>query len=474
MLTLTGPTRLVASPSRSRFASNSHGVVNRREWLRIGAVGLGGLSLATLLQRQTNGATLASARNVIVLFNAGGMPQHETFDPKPEAPVEYRGPFGAIATRTPGLMFSELLPKTAMISDRMSVIRSMVTGDHAHSTSGYQMLTGVPHSPLSRENAPPGRPNDWPTMASIVNALCPSSGGLPATIGLPRNLANNGGKDPWPGTGAGVLGRRHEPWYLEGDPSSKDFAVPGTELLDGLTMNRIDSRLSLLNKLDSQLDRLERNAEFVGYDHSMTQALSLLAGGKARSAFDLSQEKQTTREQYGLTKYGQSVLLARRLIEAGVRLVQVTPIAEDATKPNGGGWDVHEKCAESCRGWLMPVLDQAYSALILDLEERGLLDETLVCLVSEFGHTPKINPAGGRDHWGSVFSIALAGGGVRGGIVIGRSDRIGAEPVESPIKPCDYLATVFHCLGFSPETTLNDMEGRPFQISKGEVIRSVL
>lgn len=473
MFALSGPGPKLCDSRKPRSA-RSDSRLNRRQWLRMGGIGLGGLSLATLLQQQASAATLATAKNVIVLFNAGGMPQHETFDPKPQAPVEYRGEFGAIPTRTPGVWISELMPKTAEITDRMAIIRSMVTGDHAHSTSGYQMLTGVPHSPLSRENAPPGKPNDWPTMASIVNALCPAEGGLPAAIGLPRNLANNGGKDPWPGTSAGVLGRRHEPWYLEGDPSSSDFTVPGTELLEGLSMTRIDSRLSLLSNLDIQLDRLERNSEMIGYDHSMQQALSLLAGGQARSAFDLSQETQATREAYGLTKYGQSVLLSRRLIEAGVRLVQVTPIAEDPAKPNGGGWDVHEKCAESCKGWLMPVLDQAYSALILDLEQRGLLDETLVCLVSEFGHTPKVNPAGGRDHWGSVFSIALAGGGVRGGVLVGASDRLGAEPTESPLKPCDYLATVFHCLGFPPETTLYDVENRPFQISKGEVIRSVL
>ena len=447
--------------------------LSRREWLRLGGLGLGGLSLASLMG-QASAATVASAKNVIVLFTAGGLPHHESFDPKPDAPSEYRGEFGAIATRTPGLWISELLPRTSQLTDRMAIIRSMVTGDHAHSTSGYQMLTGVPHAPLSRENAPPGKPNDWPSLAAMVTALCESQGGLPPAIGLPRNLANNGGTDPWPGTGAGLLGRRFEPWFLEGDPSSADFTVPGTELLDGLTMSRIDSRLSLLAGLDSRLQTLERNAEMVGYDHSMSQAISLLAGGQARAAFDLSLESQATRESYGVTKDGQSVLLGRRLIESGVRLVQVTSIAEDPARPNGGGWDVHEKCGECCQGWLMPVLDQAYSGLILDLESRGLLDETLVCLVSEFGHTPKINPKAGRDHWGSVFSIALAGGGIQGGVVVGASDRIGAQPIERPVRPCDYLATVFHCLGFPPETLLKDVENRPFPISRGEVIREIL
>lgn len=445
----------------------------RREWLRCGSVALGGLSLASLLRQSAAATAVAQAKSVIVLFNAGGMPQHETFDPKPDAPREYRGEFGAIATRVPGLWFSELLPKTADIADRMAIIRSMVTGDHAHSTSGYQMLTGMPHAPLSRENAPPGKPNDWPSMASIVGALCPSQGGLPPSISLPRNLANNGGVDPWPGTGAGFLGKRYEPWFMEGDPSSGSFAVPGTEPLESLDMARIDSRLSLLKSMDRGLQRLERQSSMLGYDHALDQALSLLGGGQARQAFDLEREPDSVRDAYGRTKYGQTVLLARRLIESGVRLVQVTPIPEDPAKPNGGGWDVHEKCAESCKGWLMPVLDQAYSALILDLEQRGMLDETLVCLVSEFGHTPKVNPQGGRDHWGSVFSIALSGGGIRGGIVLGASDRVGAEPVETRFRPADYLATVYHCLGFPPETALMDVENRPIAISQGSVIREL-
>lgn len=448
--------------------------LSRREWLRVGGIGLGGLSLATLLNRPASGATMASAKNVIVLFLAGGMPQHESLDPKPDAPREYRGDFGPISTRTPGVSICELMPQTAAITDRIAIIRSVVTRDHAHSTSGYQMLTGMPHAPLSRENAPPGKPNDWPSMASIIGALCESRGGLPASISLPVNLANNGGTDPWPGTGAGFLGKRFEPWFLEGDPSSGTFTVPGTEALADLDLNRIRNRLSLLDAIDRRLERLEREPSMVGIDHSRVQALSMLGGGKASEAFDLTREPTAIRESYGMTKYGQSVLLARRLIESGARLVQVTPIAEDPSKPNGGGWDVHEKCAESCRGWLMPILDQAYAALIRDLESRGLLDETLVCLVSEFGHTPKVNPAGGRDHWGNVFSIALAGGGIRGGAVLGASDRLGAEAIESPVTPADYLATVYHLLGFPPETTVRDIENRPIAISTGRVLRELI
>jgi hypothetical protein len=450
---------------------------SRREWLRVGAIGLGGLTLPRLLERRASaqgGASpgeTAPAKSVIVLFNSGGMPHHETWDPKPEAPAEVRGAFGTIATRTPGLHVGELMPQTAQLTDRIAVIRAMVTGDNAHSTSGYQMLTGVPHVPLSRENAGPGKPNDWPAMNAIVKALRPSRGGLPSSISLPRRMANNGGQNPWPGTDGGFLGRRHDPWLLECDPSAEDFTVPGGELLDGMSAPRSDTRLSLLENLN---ERLERSPAIANYGRYQQQAIELVAGGRGRAAFDLKQEPDEVRDRYGRTRQGQSMLLARRLVEAGVSLVQVSWANFDKSKPNSGGWDTHEKHNESLKGWLMPVMDQAYSTLLLDLEERGLLDETLVCWVAEFGHTPKFNARAGRDHWGRVFSIALAGGGIRGGVVRGASDKHAAEPRSDAVRPCDYLATVYHCLGFEPDTLVHDIEGRPLPISRGQPIKSLL
>lgn len=456
--------------------------LTRRDWLRIGGIGLGGLSLPHLLRHRAVAAESQSgvarragtAKSVIVLFNTGGGPQHESWDPKPDGPAATRGDFGAIATKTPGLLVGELMPKTAQLTDRIAVIRTMVTGDNAHSTSGYQMLTGVPHIPLNRENAGPGRPNDVPSMNAIVQALRPARGGLPASIALPRRLANNGGQDPWPGTDAGFLGRRYDPWMLECDPSAGDFVTPVESLPADLPTLRIEQRLSLREQFNQHLDRLERVTAVKDYERYPAQALDLITGGRARAAFDLSQEPAAIRDRYGRTKQGQSVLLARRLVEAGVSLVQVHWANLDKKKPNSGGWDTHEKHSESLKGWLMPAFDQVYSALIEDLDQRGLLQETLVCQVSEFGHTPKINSKAGRDHWGRVFSIALAGGGIRGGIVHGTTDKQSAEPITEPVRPADYLATVYHCLGYAPDTMVYDLQNRPLPITRGRVIESLL
>lgn len=451
--------------------------ITRRDCLRVGGIGLGGLGLDTLLRgraRAESQGRKVRAKSVIVLFNSGGIPHHETWDPKPDAPAEIRGEFGAIATRTPGLLAGELMPKTAIWTDRIAVVRSMVTGDSAHSTSGYQMLTGVPHVPLSRENAGPGRPNDWPSYNAIVQALRPVRGGLPASISLPRRMANNNGQDPWPGTDAGFLGRQYDPWFLDCDPSLPEFTVPGGELRTGLTMARVGERQELLAQLNSRLDAMERDAAVANYDRYRERAVELVAGGAARRAFEIAAEDNTTRDRYGRHAYGQSVLLARRLVEAGVSLVQVNWMSQDKKRPNGGGWDTHEKHNESLKGWLMPVMDQVYSTLLADLSDRGLLDETLVCWVAEFGHTPRFNARAGRDHWGRAFSIALAGGGIRGGMVIGATDKHAADPVTTPVRPSDYLATVFACMGFPPETIVQDAQGRPMPISRGRVLEELL
>lgn len=447
---------------------------SRRELLRIGAVGLGGLTLPHLLRSRaaaSDSGPRPRAKSVIVLFNGGGIPHHETWDPKPDAPAEIRGAFGVIPTRTPGLHVGELMPRTAQLTDRIAVIRTMVTGDNAHSTSGYQMLTGVPHVPLNRENAGPGKPNDWPPLNAIVRALRPAKNGLPSSVVLPRRLANFDGLYPWPGTDAGILGRKHEAWALDCDPSDPKFTAPGCEPTDDVPTVRVDHRRALLDQIDHYLSG---HPSTIDHDRYRQQAIDLIAGRRGREAFDLTKEPATVRDRYGRTKHGQSVLLARRLIEAGVSLVQVNWVSQDKNLPNGGGWDTHEKHNESLKGWLMPAMDRTYSALIEDLEQRGLLDETLVCWVAEFGHTPKFNARGGRDHWGRVFSIALAGGGVKGGVVVGKTDRHAAEPLDGAVRPADYLATVFHCLGFSPDTLVHDIEGRPLPISRGRVIDAVL
>lgn len=443
--------------------------ISRRDLMRVGAIGLGSLSLPQLFQAraQASNNRKAKAKSVIVLFNGGGIPHHETWDPKPDAPAEIRGAHGVIPTRTPGYYVGALMPRTAELTEKIAVIRTMVTGDNAHSTSGYQMLTGVPHIPKNKENSTPGRPNDVPPYNAIVRQLRAGVHGMPSSVVLPRRLANFNGLYPWPGTDAGVLGRSSEAWALDCDPSSPNFTAPGCEIPKDLSAERIEHRKGLLEHMDHALANQAATSDLERYRQ---QALDLLMGGAARKAFDLNQEPVNVRERYGRTKHGQSVLLARRLVEAGVSLVQVNWASQDPKLPNGGGWDTHEKHSESLKGWLMPAMDQTYSALIEDLDQRGLLEETLVCWVAEFGHTPRFNARAGRDHWGNCFSIALAGGGIRGGIVLGKSDKQAASPVDQAYRPADYLATIYHCLGFDPDTMVQDIEGRPLPINHGRVI----
>jgi len=447
--------------------------------MRVGGLGLGGLTLPSLLKARAEAGTTGEsdrpgkAKSVIFLFFGGGLPQHEMWDPKPDGPKETRGDFGAISTRTPGLLVGELMPQVAMLTDKFSVLRGMVTGDNSHSSSGYQMLTGVPHIPLSQENATPKKPNDSPSMGGILRALTPrTANGLPPAITLPKRLANVGDA-VWPGQDAGFLGRRHDPWLVTCDPSAANFSVPDCALPKELPALRLDRRLSLLEQFDKHSEEIRRTSAARNYDMYSRQAIDLVAGGKARDAFDLTKEKESTRDRYGRSQWAQSVLLTRRLVEAGVPYIHVNWCLIEG-KENYGSWDTHAKHSKCLKEFLMPMFDQAVSALITELSERGLLEETLVCVATEFGHTPRINGNGGRDHWGQVFSIALAGGGIRGGVVHGASDQNAAYPISGRTEACDFIATVFHCLGHSAETMVHDMEGRPIPISRGHVINAIV
>lgn len=453
--------------------------LSRREWLRIGGVGLGGLSLAGLLgARAAAGAApsgkggFGKARSVIVFGLVGGPPQHETWDPKPGAPQEIRGEFGVIPSRTAGLHVGELMPKTAALTDKVAVLRAVVTGDNAHSSSGYQMLTGVPHQPLNRESALPKPPNDWPSMGAIVRALRDERGKLPASITLPEHIWNDG-NFPWPGQDAGFLGRGRDPWLIHCNPEQGRFHVPGLSRKAGVSMLRFDRRRTLLQQMNQTLDQLQNSRRIDTYGLHAQQALELLSGGQARAAFDIGRESAKVRDRYGRSRFAQSILLARRLVEAGVSLVQVNWTRIKGYE-NQGGWDTHKKHSESLKKMLMPTMDQAFSALLEDLEQRGLLDETLVVWFGEFGHTPKFNRNAGRDHWGNAFSLALAGGGIRGGVVHGVTDKHAAFPVDEVVRPRDLLATIFHCLGYPPESEIHDPFGRPLPISRGKVIDAIL
>lgn len=452
--------------------------ISRREWLRIGSLGLGGLTLPGLLASREAAANVETrgsfgkAKSVILFGLVGGTPQHETWDPKPDALAEIRGEFGTIASATPGLNVGELMPKTAKMTDKIAVLRAIVTGDNSHSSSGYQMLTGIPHQPLNRESALPKPPNDFPSMGAIARALRDRPGGLPASITLPEHIWNDG-NFPWPGQDAGFLGRRHDPWLIHCDPQEDKFHVPGLARPDDLSTVRYTNRRTLLDQMNESLDQIQRSESVATYGNHAQKALDLLSGRGATAAFDLSQESDATRDRYGRSRFAQSILLSRRLVEAGVSLVQVNWTRVKGYE-NQGGWDTHAKHSQSLKEHLMPVADQAFTALLEDLEQRGLLDETLVVWFSEFGHTPKFNKNAGRDHWGHAFSLALAGGGIRGGTVHGVTDGHAAHPIDQIVKPRDFLATIFHCLGYAPETEIHDPFGRPLPISRGRVIEEVL
>ncbi len=452
--------------------------MTRRDWLRVGGLSALGLSLPSLISaRQASAASIVpsggKAKSCIVVFLLGGPPQQETWDPKPDAPAEVRGEFKPIPSATPGLFVGELMPRTAAISNHIAVLRAMSSNDNAHSSSGYWMLTGYPHTPMNSENAKPGAPNDWPCMGAVVKKLRPDRGSLPAAVTLPEDIWNTG-RLPWPGQDGGWLGHRCDPWLLMCDPNKPDFEVAGLEASTELPTLRVDRRRSLLEAVNRHLDAADRGGAAKNWDSTSQQAFDLLRSTKSRGAFNLDEEPPAVRDRYGRNRFGQSMLLARRLVEAGVSLVQVNWQRWDADTSEAPAWDNHVKNGERLKTVLMPPMDLAYSALLEDLFARGLLDDTLVVWMGEFGRTPKINARAGRDHWGHVYSVALAGGGVRGGVVHGSSDSIAGHPKEGRVQPWDLSATIFHCLGVSPETMLQDQFGRPLAISKGDVIRQVL
>ncbi len=460
----------------------SHGV-GRREWLRAGSLAFGGLTLADLLAGKQSTVSAAEgvprsfgkAKACIVLFLLGGPPQHETWDPKPDAAEEVRGALKPIASRTPGLMVGELMPRTSQLTDKICVLRAMSSRDSAHSSSGYWMLTGYPHTPMNTENAKPGAPNDWPCIGAVVQQLRGTQGGtqpVPAAVRLPEEIWNTG-RVVWPGQDAGFLGRTADPWLLTCDPNEADFGVPGVSLPGELPPLRIDGRRTLLSQINEHLGSQAVTQGVDRWDTLSQQAFGMIHSGRGREAFALDKEPGTVRDRYGRNRFGQSVLLARRLVEAGVSLVQVnwTRMPEDTM--DSPAWDTHKGNEARLKKNLMPAMDLAYTALLEDLAIRGLLDETLVVWMGEFGRTPKINRSGGRDHWGHVYSMALAGGGVRGGQVLGSSDSIGGYPKEGVRSPADLSATIFHALGYSPETMIHDRLGRPMPISRGQVMEAV-
>lgn len=445
--------------------------LSRREVLRIGAIGslgLGGSSVFVprALAGGDVGTGFGRAKSCILLFLMGGVPQHSTWDPKPEAPEQIRGEFGAIPTTTEGVYLSELLPLTARQMDKICVLRAVSTGDNAHSSSGYYMLTGRPHAPMNFENANPGPPNDAPSIGAVAGQFLPPLGGIPASVRLPHRIFNTDGSI-WPGQDAGTLGRALDPWLLNGSFEQAGLSIREIELPDVLDVDRIERRRRLFDQLQGLAGSIASRPAAAIMDERARAAYDLLSAPKARDAFRLEQEPAAVRERYGDSPFGRSVLMGRRLVEAGVRFVQVNWYRGPDEPPQAPCWDSHEGEAKRLKTVLAPAFDRAYAGLIGDLHDRGLLDETLVVCLTEFGRTPRVEANGGRGHWGQVFSISLAGGGIRGGVVHGASDRVGGSPRDGLVRPEDITATIAHALGVPPDTEYRDALDRPHPISRG-------
>lgn len=458
--------------------SHATGVV-RREFLQVGFSGFLGMGASTLLGARAKAAaadvTLAPksgrAKSVILVFLTGAPSHVDTFDLKPDAPEAIRGEFRPIETSAAGVRYSEHLPRLASMAHRLAVVRSMTHTNLNHLNSTHFLLTG---------QAQPGAffdkiasRDDYPCYASALNYVRPARDGVPTGIMLPTYLME--GPLTWPGQHAGFLGPKHDPWQIKQDPNRPGFKVEELGLPEGFTVERLERRLDLLGQLDRSRESFE-GAAAASRDplaQQRTQALSMLLSGKVAHAFDLAKEDPRVRDRYGRHLFGQSLLLARRLVEAGVPIVQ-------ANMGRVQNWDTHSGNFRRLKNELLPPLDQGVSALLDDLAQTGKLDETLVVITGEFGRTPRIgananalNQKDGRDHWSAVFSSVFAGAGVQGGQTIGQSDRIGAYPGSRPFTPGDLAATIYRALGVDPETTLVDRLARPIQLCKGQEISAL-
>jgi hypothetical protein len=438
----------------------------RRQLLRIGGLGIAGLSLANILRAEAAGAATAKVNSCILLFYYGGPCQVDTWDMKPNAPVEVRGEFKSIATKVPGLRICEHLPRTARVADKLAVIRGMHHPMRNHNSAAVEALCG--RTPLKGDlELLADDPNRFPNYGAVLSYLSKQRGEVPIHVALPHVLYN---VVVLPGQTAGFLGAVYNHCQVTRDPSRPDFGIDELALPADLPLARLEDRRSLLSVIDAQTTRAEQLGRTRNMTTFQTSAFSLLRSERVRRAFDLSKENAILRDRYGRHKLGQSLLLARRLVEAGVRFVNVNDKVRNGQLEN---WDSHENNFGRLKIDLLPPADQAFTALVEDLESRGLLDSTLVIAMGEFGRTPKINKNGGRDHWPDCYSVVLAGGGVRGGTIHGSSDKIGAYPASDPVTPGDLAATIFWRLCLDPATEIRDLVGRPYHIAGGEPLRKL-
>jgi hypothetical protein len=451
--------------------------LTRRRFLGVGALGGVGLSLPGWLQATAHApparGRFGRARRCILLFLTGGPPQLDTFDLKPDAPAAIRGELRPVATNVPGVRISELCPHLARQADKYCLVRSVTHPDTTHTSAGYTMLTGAPHPLANSATAANIRPtaNDHPHPGALLARVRPPQGGGLAFAALPE-VIKDAGVNEFPGQGAGFLGRQYDPFRIEADAQRTGFRLPDIVLPPDVTARRLDDRRLLLD----QLHRVWRvgDSRAAGGDRAglYERAFRLLRAPQVRQALQLDREPERCRSAYGQHLFGQGCLLARRLLEAGVPLVTVYWHYEGPD--DSPVWDTHENNFRHLRSRLLPPADQAVAALLADLSARGLLAETLVICLGEFGRSPRINARGGRDHWPHVQSILLAGAGIPAGSVYGASDRIGAYPAAAPVTPPDLMATFLHLLGIPPEMEVLDRTGRPLRVCQGTAVPGLL
>jgi hypothetical protein len=431
--------------------------------LRAGAISAAGLTLPRLLQSAE--PSRASADACILVFLWGAPSQFETFDPKPDAPDGIRGEFGIRPTRVPGISFGELIPQLAARNNCFSLIRTCAQTSTHHQSAAYEALTGYP--PSRDAVALTATPTDHPNVGSVVARFAPGSGSMPRFVQLPQLASDVGNLTP--GQFGGYLGRRYDPMTVLKDPSEPGFNVAELALPSEIDANRLHDRQGLLRLIGQQADSLERTAEARALSVHQERAVELLTSPAVRRAFDLAREPAVLRERYGMNTLGQSLLLARRLVEAGVRLVTVCSGFNGKTPQDA--WDTHTDNFKKLKNQLLPPFDRGLSALLDDLSDRGLTQRTLLVALGEFGRTPLINKNAGRDHWHHCYPALLAGAGCRSGAVIGKSDGQGAYPVSGRIcTPADLCTTVYERLGIDPHIEVADQTGKPAPLSKGTVV----
>jgi hypothetical protein len=444
----------------------------RRQILEVGGLCGLGMLLPDLLRSEARAevrsGTFGRAKSVIMIYLHGGHAQQETWDPKPDGPSPARGEFGAMATSVPGVFVSELLPRSSRVMHKLSVIRSMSHDNANHVQAALPAMTGHAHPPGSepRGDFPPA-PTDFPSVGAVLDSIRPSSQ-LPTWVQIgPLMRRNNGtvlhGQSP------GFLGTGHNPLVIDQDLLPNDVRVEAVTPDSEVPLLRIASRRNLLEQVEEQRRRFDRIGDVQSFDSFQQRALNLLTSSATARAFDISGESPSLRDRYGRSQFGQCCLLARRLAEAGVPMINVhfcrTPV---------GSWDTHSQHFNQMKQSLCPVFDQAFAALVEDLDDRGLLDQTLVMANAEFGRTPKVNGSSGRDHWPWVYSLALAGGGIARGVVYGASDKIAGHPTSRPHDPKDMAATIYHLLGVPEHTIVSDQFGRPHSLVIGERIEGLL